>query len=38
MDPDLRVIVERWEDLPEAVKAGIVAMVEVATKTMGLQK
>ena len=26
-DPDLRAIIERWADLPDAVKAGIVAMV-----------
>ena len=27
-DPDLAVIVQRWDSLPEAVKAGIVAMVK----------
>ncbi len=27
-DPDLRVVVDRWPALPDAVKAGIVAMVE----------
>jgi len=29
-DPDLRAIIERWADLPDAVKAGIVAMVRAA--------
>jgi len=29
-DPDLRLVVERWGDLPEAVRAGIVAMVRAA--------
>jgi hypothetical protein len=28
--PDLAVVVERWEALPEAVRAGIVAMVRAA--------
>ncbi|MBC8352250.1 MAG: hypothetical protein H8E66_09690 [Planctomycetes bacterium] len=27
IDPDLRVIIERWADLPDAMKAGIIAMV-----------
>ena len=31
--PDLQAIVERWADLPDAVKAGIVAMVQAATKS-----
>jgi len=31
-DPDLRIVVERWADLPEAVKAGILAMVRAAAK------
>ena len=26
--PDLALLVERWDDLPEAVKAGIVAMID----------
>ena len=26
--PDLALLVERWDDLPEAVRAGIVAMVK----------
>jgi hypothetical protein len=30
MDADLRVIVERWADLPDAVKADIVVMVGAA--------
>ncbi len=29
-DPDLALIVERWADLPPAVRAGIVAMVRAA--------
>ena len=29
---DLRVIVDAWADLPEAVKAGIVAMVRASVK------
>jgi hypothetical protein len=28
IDPDLALVVERWEALPGAVKAGIVAMVK----------
>ena len=31
-DPDLQAIVERWPDLPEAVKSGIVAMVHATGK------
>jgi len=27
IDPDLAAIIERWADLPEAVRAGMVAMV-----------
>ena len=30
LDPDLAVIVQRWGSLPEAVRAGIVAMVKTA--------
>ena len=30
IDPDLRAIIERWAELPDAVKAGIVAMVNAA--------
>jgi hypothetical protein len=29
--PGLGLVVERWESIPEAVRAGIVAMVEAAT-------
>ena len=28
--PDLALIVERWDSLPEPVRAGIVAMIKVA--------
>ena len=28
--PDLAAVVEAWDSLPEAVKAGILAMVEAA--------
>jgi hypothetical protein len=31
-DPDLAVIIDAWDRLPEAVKAGIVAMVKAAAK------
>ena len=27
IDPDLRDVIQRWPDLPEAVRAGILAMV-----------
>jgi hypothetical protein len=30
IDPDLRAIMERWGQLPDAVKAGIVAIVRAA--------
>jgi hypothetical protein len=30
-DPDLALVVERWDNLPEAVRAGIVAMVKAAS-------
>jgi len=30
--PDLALLVERWDGLPEAVRAGIVAMVKAATR------
>ena len=30
IDADLRAIIERWAELPNAVKAGIVAMVRAA--------
>jgi len=29
-DPGLALVVERWTDLPEAIRAGIVAMVRAA--------
>jgi hypothetical protein len=29
-EPDLALVVERWEALPPAVRAGIVAMVKAA--------
>jgi len=31
-NPDLHAIVEAWPDLPDAVKAGIVAMVKAANR------
>ena len=34
-DPDLAMIVRRWDSLPEAVRAGIVAMVGAAAPKMG---
>ena len=30
VDPDLATIIERWTDLPEPLKAGMVAMVRAA--------
>jgi len=30
IDVDLQVIIQRWPDLPEAVKTGILAMVHAA--------
>jgi hypothetical protein len=30
IDPDLQAVIERWPDLPDAVKSGIVAMVRAA--------
>ena len=30
IDADLQAIIERWAELPDAVKAGIVAMVRAA--------
>ena len=30
-DPDLAKVIEAWSELPEPVKAGIVAMVKAAT-------
>ena len=32
LDPDLALIVGVWDRLPEAVRAGIVAMVKAASK------
>jgi hypothetical protein len=31
-DPDLAAVVDAWPDLPEAIRAGIVAMVKAASK------
>jgi hypothetical protein len=31
-DPDLAAVVDAWPNLPEAIKAGIVAMVKAASK------
>ena len=30
IDPNIQFIVERWDDLPEPVKAGILAMVRAS--------
>jgi len=30
IDPDLELVVERWSELPDPVKAGILAMVRAA--------
>ena len=30
-DPDLESLISAWDDLPDAVRAGIIAMVEAAT-------
>jgi hypothetical protein len=30
-EPDLAMVVKRWDSLPEAVRAGIVAMVKAAS-------
>ena len=30
LPPDLQAVVDTWDSLPEAVKAGIVAMVKAA--------
>ena len=31
-DPELAVVIEAWDRLPEAVRAGIVAMVKAASR------
>lgn len=35
IDPDLQRIIDAWPALPDALKTGIVAMVEVAAKSDG---
>ena len=30
IDPDLHTIMQRWADLPEALKAGIMAMIRAS--------
>jgi hypothetical protein len=35
---DLRTVNEAWADLPEAVKAGIVAMVKAASSNLTFQR
>jgi hypothetical protein len=32
IDPELAAVVDAWDRLPEAVRAGIVAMVRAATQ------
>ncbi len=32
-DPNLQLIVDRWPQLPDAIKAGIIAMVRAAGPT-----
>jgi len=34
IDVDLQAIIEQWADLPDAIKAGIMAMVRVGAKTV----
>ena len=29
-EPDLQAVIDRWQDLPEAIKTGILAMVRTA--------
>ncbi len=29
-EPDLQAVIDAWQDLPEAIKAGILAMVRTA--------
>ena len=33
IDPELQTIVERWPGLPDALKAGILAMVQASSAT-----
>jgi hypothetical protein len=33
--PDLAALVEAWADLPDAIRAGIVAMVKTASRLDG---
>ena len=35
IDTDLALLIDTWPDLPEAVKAGILAMVKAATGGAG---
>lgn len=35
IDPDLAAVIDAWPDLPDAVRAGIVAMVRAATEEGG---
>jgi len=34
IDPDLRLVIERWDELSEPVKAGILAMVRAADESV----
>ena len=33
IDPDLQAVIKRWPDLPDAVKAGIAAMVNAQSSS-----
>ena len=36
IDPDLQAIINRWSDLPEAVKASILSMAKESSRTNGV--
>jgi hypothetical protein len=35
VDPDLAIVIDAWDRLPEAVRAGILAMVKATTQAIG---